>query len=423
MAKAAPPLIETALRSDELNKCVTCGLCQAVCPTFLYSGSEGLTARGKIVMMRAMLDGALALSPSLAALFDDCLTCYACQSVCPSGVQTERLWTAARQDLADCYSTSQLKRWGLKWTIGKPWVFRLLVRLGGLFGFAPDDPQGVDLDALLPLPFRGAPALRKLREEYPPVGESRGSVGMLLGCSVNLYEPHVAEGAIKLLTAAGYRVLIPKNQVCCGAPAINNSAWTTARKLALRTARLFNGLNVEVVTSCDATCAGAMINDYRELFLGEKIELAEVERLAAKTRQLGQVLQTAVDSGWLRFDTCDAKVTVHDSCHSTHYRQGKVNWRKVIQRVPGVVIVEMADAGHCCGFGGSYSFTHRRDSMAISEVKLRHAIATGAQEILVGSPGCALRLLSTQREVQANAIKIRHAVNFLADRLANSIIY
>jgi len=410
------PLLEIAAREEELYKCVNCGLCQSVCPTYLVTGHEGKTARGKILLMRGLLEDLLEPSVSISNIFDDCLTCYACQTVCPAGVKTERLWTSARQDLASSSLTTWIKRIGLRLTIGKPWIFNKLAHLAGLsFGFNRDNHRGAVLKGRLLFPFSGAPYLRSLKEEYEPVEEVSGSVGLLLGCSSNLFTPWVVDAAIKLLNAAGWRVIIPHDQVCCGAPAINNGDWKTAKRLAKENIQLFNDLEADYITSCDATCAGAFIKDYLEIFANDEEFLKEAKRLSSKTLQLGQLLDIALDANRLRFNPIKTSITIHDSCHSTHLTGGP-GWRKLLQTIEGISIIEMNDSDHCCGFGGSYTFFHPNTAAKIAEQKLLNARETDVKQVLVGSPGCMIRLQSPGVNPQNNQdIEIRHVAELLAE--------
>ncbi|MCF7809849.1 (Fe-S)-binding protein [bacterium] len=410
-------LNEISLRTDELDKCVNCGLCLSVCPTYLVKGNEGLTARGKIVLLKALIDESIEVSPGIADLFDDCLTCYACQTVCPAGVKTQRLWTTARQDMSGLTSAGKLKHAGLYWTINKPKLFELEVKLAGLLsGFDKDDHRQAKLGKQsLPI-FKGAPYIRHLDGEYPVVNEV-GSVGLLLGCSVNLSTPWVADAVIKLLNAAGWRVVIPKEQVCCGAPAINNASWDIARKLAVHNIELFNKLNVDKVISPDGTCSSAFSHDYLELFQSDRELQSEAEKLAEITTDLGHLLAEALDDGRLKLGKYKKAITLHDSCHIIHVGRGS-RWRDLLNAVDGLEIRELPYSDHCCGFGGSYAFFHNDTSYKIAERKINQAIETGAEEILVGSPGCALRLQSVVNNTNSGII-VRHTAELLAEIVVN----
>lgn len=412
--KTKPGLDEIRIRSDELDKCVNCGLCQSVCPTYLTSGNEGLTARGKIEILKSILNGSLEPSGSIARLFDDCLTCYACQSVCPAGVKTERLWTPARQELTPLYGYGILKRLGLKWTIGSPALFNLLVKVTGILtGYNRGDEDGAKLSGKSFPIFSGAPYLSKLEREYPATGKEIGSIGLLLGCTCNLSTPWIADAVIKVLTNAGYRVIIPVEQVCCGAPAINNGSWEVAKKLAERNLEVFNSLGVDYITSPDGTCAGTFRHDYRLLFEREGNNQSEIEELSKKTIDLSVLLYNALSAGSLRIEgSVKSKVTLHDSCHVTHSGTGN-RWRELLSVVEGLDLIEMKRSEHCCGFGGSYAYSHPRESLRIAERKLRDAFQTGASQVLVGSPGCLLRLKSLLSDEQTGELRVRHAVEVI----------
>lgn len=387
-------LIELEARREELTKCVNCGLCQAVCPTYLTDGYEGLTARGKIEIIRGMLASELTPSPQIADLADDCLSCYACKTVCPAGVDTARLWTAMRQDLGKLATTRGNKSRALKYSIGSPALMAAGARrIGRLYGFQREHPQAARLGKFgLPV-FNGAPYIDNLQEVYSPVGEPVGRVGLLIGCSGNLTTPWAVDAAITLLRGAGWEVIVPKEQGCCGAPAINNGQWKLARKLAAKTVSIFDSLGVHVVTSPDATCAASMGHDYDNLFLTSSNPPDGLNRFKGKVRPLDELVGDALDKGRYKFHPLKVDVTMHDSCHAVHFGAGK-RWRELLKAIPGLNLVEMKESALCCGFGGSYSVMHRRTSDRIAERKMDHARTTGADILLVTSPGCQIRMQS-----------------------------
>ena len=406
-------LAEIAARAAELDKCVNCGLCQSVCPTYLQGGHEGLTARGKILLMKGMLAGEVAPSGSIADLFDDCLTCYACQTVCPAGVRTEKLWTAARQDLTPLSPTGRKKRRGLYWTIGKPALFRLETRLAAMLWGRGGNQLITSETSERRLISKQAPYLRLLANEYPATTSEIGSVGLLVGCSSNLVTTWVADAVIKLLTKAGYRVVVPKEQVCCGAPAINNGDWRMARYLAARNITLFTEVGVDFVTSPDGTCASAMRQDYLELFCEDDKQRSAAEELANKVADISSLAARAPDLGVLNLKRTGTSVTVHDSCHITHI--GGNRWRDLLKQVPGLEVREMAESTHCCGFGGSYSVFHPESSQAIARRKIERALRTGASQMLVGSPGCLIHIQRSLKPDEQRHLKVKHFAEFLAE--------
>lgn len=405
-------LLEIAARAEELDKCVNCGLCQAVCPTFLIERHEGRTARGKIALLKKLLEEQIEPSPSIADLADDCLTCYACQTVCPAGVKTERLWTAMREDLNVLSTTTKKKSLALRWTVGNPAVFRRVVRrLSNVEGFDRNRPSLARLSRYgLPI-FKGAPYLDKVKEIYPAIGKEIGRVGLLIGCSGNLTAPWAVDSTITLLRQCGWTVVIPKDQGCCGAPAINNGQWKLAKRLARHNLAIFDNLDIQAVTSPDATCIAAMSHDYLNLFLGEETGEFSVERIAGKAIELSHLAAKALEEERIHFNPFKAVVTIHDSCHSTHVGKS-ARWRELLKAIPGLEIREMAESSLCCGFGGSFSVLHRETADKIADRKMNNAISTGAEIVIVGSPACQIRLQTNNSG--ENQPQVRMAVELIA---------
>ncbi len=412
-------LPEISLRTEELDKCVNCALCQSVCPTYLNEGFEGLTARGKIALMKSMLDGDLKPSASIARLADNCLTCYACKTVCPAGVRTERLWTAMRQDLAPTSLRTYAKRLVLRASIGSPKLFNFTVKtIGNLFGYDYQENDSHPCVSTIPI-INGAPYLNQLAETYEPDGTLVGTVGLLIGCSCNLSTPWVVDAALKLLTSSGWRVLIPKKQVCCGAPAINNGDWKLARKLARKNIKVFLDTDVDFIVSTDATCSVAFAHDYTELFLSDATMTLTVKRFTNKVWELGKLLANSVESGRLRFKDANESITLQDSCHALH-STGRNYWRSVLNAIPNLNLIEMRNSEHCCGFGGSYSLTHKNSALKISENKLDATIETGADKLLVCSPGCQIKLEHAARKTGRCDLPIEHVTTFLSNLIVNN---
>ncbi len=410
--KRTPQLNNIVKRVDELTKCVNCGLCQAVCPTYILEGYEGRTARGKIELLKRLLNSDLEPTTEIADIFDDCLTCYACQSVCPAGVKTERLWISAREDLAKLSSTHKKKLRAIKWTFRKPVLFNFgLKTYGLLFGFNREKPTKVEVGHYgLPV-FRGAPYLKRLPEVVEPVSSKVvNTVGLLIGCSGNISAPWAVDAAIKLLTSAGCEVIIPKTQGCCGAPAINNGCWSEAKLMAIKTMELFDNLKVDFITSPDATCTSALQNDYGEIFQDEEEVFKRWKSFRSKVKQLSVVLEGFIRDKRLIFKNDNHKITLHNSCHNTHIGE-RSRWREILSMISKIKILEMPNADLCCGFGGSYSIFHPRSSSSIARKKIDAALETGADILLVGSPGCQVRLIS----VANNEIQVKLALELLAD--------
>ncbi len=408
-------LPEISFRSDELDKCVNCGLCQSVCPTYLTSGNEGKTARGKIIIMKEMLEGNLKPSTSVLDMFNDCLSCYACQTVCPAGVKTDKLWTAARQDITANAKSSLVIKYAIRMVLGKQFIFNLLTRITGiLFGYDRSDHRAADISDKYVFPFRGAPYLRSVKGEYKPNNKSKGRVGILIGCTCNTITPWIMDAAIKLLVKGNWEVIVSKTQVCCGAPAINNGEWSTARKLAKKNINAFLDLNVDYITSPDATCLSVFGKEYKEIFSSDSEMMEKVNKLSDLVVHPHVLIQNSLSDGNLAFGSLSSSVTIHDSCHETHVHP-KADWRNILQHVDQLSIIEMKNSDHCCGFGGSYSFRFPEEASKITQQKLTNIRKTGVRQVLVGSPGCLIKIQSSVKLDSDQDVEVRHVTEFLAE--------
>jgi len=408
-------LPEISARTEELDKCVNCGLCQSVCPTYLTSGNEGKTARGKITVMKEMIDGNIEPSSSILDMFNDCLSCYACQTICPAGVKTERLWTAARQDISSQVKSPLLIKYAIRIVLGNRFLLNFLTRiLGVMFGFDRSDHRAADISDKFLFPFRGAPYLRSVNGVFKAKGDRRGKVGVLIGCTCNTFTPWVLDAQIKLLVAVGWDVILSKSQVCCGAPAINNGEWSTAKKLAIKNISIFLDLGVDYITSPDATCVSVLANDYKELFLSDEMMLPKVQELSKLIVNPDELIRASLEDGQLSFGNTPFAVTIHDSCHETHL-EPKSNWRDILYRIAELKIVEMKNSDHCCGFGGSFAFRFPKEADKITQQKLENSRKTGVRQILVGSPGCLIKIQSSVKLDSEQDIEVRHVTELLAD--------
>ncbi|RJP75061.1 MAG: (Fe-S)-binding protein [Candidatus Zixiibacteriota bacterium] len=375
----------------EIDKCTSCGLCKVVCPVFDLSHREAESPRGKINLLRALLEEKLDPAEGSVDVFNRCLLCYACQDACPAGVLTERVWIAAREILADEVGRPFAKSMLLRRVLPQPRLVSLAVSLGRR---APGSDQVVRLRGMT-LPRPASNRLdRLLPEVLEPEGRLAGTVALFPGCLISEVFPHLGLRAAQLLAALGYRVVTPRDRVCCGAPAFNNGDLGTGRRLAEKNLELFNQLDVECVLSPDATCGGAFTHEYDMLFPAGSQWRSAYQLFRDRVLDFGEFLEKALDGQVdLRFQPLPYRLTVHDSCHLNHLQHKAQVPRRLVQRIPGLQISENSESDLCCGFGGSYSVMFPNESRAISRRKL-DALRQAAGMVMVGSPGCLWKLRS-----------------------------
>ncbi len=403
---------------DGIRACVHCGICLPQCPTYRVLGEEMDSPRGRVYLIRAAAEGRLALTPTFVRHLDLCLGCRACETACPSGVPFGQLLEATRgqierrapRPLAERLLSGLLlsvfphpKRLSL--ILGAARVYqrsglRRLVRASRVL--APLRRLRA-MEALLPASSPGA--ARPLPEVLPARGQKRGTVGLLLGCVQRLLFPQVNAETARLLTWAGYEVLIPRDQGCCGALHRHAGRIDEARALAGRLLGRF-GRTVDWVVTNAAGCGSAM----REY--GHWLRDRDAEAFSLKVRDVSEMLADAD----LPLQRLDLTVTYHDPCHLVHGQKVRLEPRRLLARIPGVVLLELADSDLCCGSAGVYNLLEPAMADRLLELKVQRVAATGARVLATGNPGCLLQIGRGCRE-RGIAIEVLHPVELLGRAL------
>ena len=236
-------------------------------------------------------------------------------------------------------------------------------------------------------------------------------VGLLVTCLVDLMRPRIGFAALKLLESAGFEVVVPSTQTCCGQPGWNSGDRASARALAEKLIEEFEGC--DYLVSPSGSCAGMVKTHYRDLFPGEGAWLERAERLAARAHELTEFLveiaQLATPPG--KFT---GTVTYHDSCSGLRELGVKRQPRQLLARLPGVSLKEMQDCEVCCGFGGAFSVKFGAVSAAMADAKCEHVVATGADAVVLGDLGCMLNIEGRLRRRGDHSTRVLHIAEVLA---------
>ncbi|MBZ0263599.1 (Fe-S)-binding protein [bacterium] len=399
----------------ELDKCFTCGICHAVCPTYQLSRKERLSPRGRIVLLRRLLDGSIDSQDISGDAFDYCTLCYACQTACPAGVKTDLLFIAARKTIADSNGISGIKR-RIFDTLENQKKTNSSVRLGSiaqktLGNGVLQKLTKADIPTLRPRPF-----LQELQAEVQADGEKKCRVAFFLGCVSNYVDEKAATTSIEVLKRLGAEVVIPKAQVCCGAPAFNNGDFETARKLAIKNLHLLDDANVDYIVSPDATCGGAFSHEI-PLLMEENDEYAQLAyRIKQKVIDWSSLVLEKLNPIFPDKSSGPVDISIHDSCHLTHAQGVHNKVRELLKLLPDVNIVEMNESTICCGFGGSFSSLYPEDAHKWTMRKLNNMVATGVTTVIIGSPGCIVQVKSTMEKDGKYSLQLKHPAEFIAER-------
>ena len=386
--------IGDAPSTADLNACVACGLCLPHCPTYRLTGEESASPRGRITAMRAVHEGRAATDETFARFMDLCLVCRACEDVCPSHVPFGRMMEAARAQIEPSRSRRvRFVRWlGLDVVLPSRRLTSIAAFLAPLA--RPLLPSRIR--ALVPSGRAGRGRLPEITE---PVGEARGTVGLLAGCVQDRWFRKVNLATIRVLARNGWRVLVPPDQTCCGALAAHNGHLRTARKLARRNASVFASIDHIVV---NAAGCGAHMQAYDDLVEGTALPVRDVMEFLHETGVRDH-------AGSLPELT---RVAYHDACHALRAQGIHDQPRELLGAIGNLELVEIANGDRCCGAAGIYNVTEPEMSDRLMREKAEAVAFTGTSVVVSGNPGCTMQLIAGLRELGAD-VRVVHPIELL----------
>ncbi len=403
---------------NALWRCNKCGACTAVCPLYQETVNEGMAARGKLALLEAVVDGALAPSQALRQKIEDCLLCGACAQNCPSLVPTTDLFLEARGELARIFGVPLPVRLFLfalaspaLMGMGMPAV-RLLQR-ADLSRLAASRAAAL-LPEAIRAALRSAPPVsgRPYRTRPLPCrndGEgSRETVAYFAGCFMNWGYAEAAEATRLALTLGGYRVESPP-VLCCGLPHRVYGDVEAARRLARKNIEMLEKY-AAIVTDC-ASC-GAALKEYRELLAEDPAFRERADAISARVADVSEFLMKGPLAG--ARGAVPLRVTYHEPCHLGRSQGVKTQPRELLNSIPGLEYVEMKGADVCCGGAGSFCVTHPDLSEKVGAAKVENILATRADVVASGCPSCISQLRAMLHE-RKSSIRVCHPIELLAE--------
>lgn len=401
----------SSLDLDALRTCVHCGICLPQCPTYRVLGEEMDSPRGRVYLMRALAEGRIGLTATFVRHMDLCLGCRACESACPAGVPFGALLESTR---ALVEARGPARRRGAASRLAerlfpRPRALGVLFRALRLYQrsgvarlvrpvLARLAPGLAAMEALLP----EVPPPERLPEVVPARGQPRGRLGLLTGCVQRHLSPDVNRDTARLLSQAGWEVVVPRRQGCCGALDLHAGRLALFRTRARALAAAFPAdLDLLVVNS--AGCGSAM-KEYAHW-----VDDEAARALAGRVRDVSQVLVEAD----LALGPLPLAVTYHDPCHLAHAQRIRQEPRALLARIPGLRLVPLADGDLCCGSAGVYNLLEPEVADRLLDMKIARIVETGAQVVATGNPGCLLQIARGLR-ARGLGIEVAHPVSLLA---------
>ena len=392
--------------------CVHCGFCLSACPTYRELGQEMDTPRGRIVLMKEVLEGTLPLAAAQPHV-DRCLGCLACEPACPSGVPYRDLispFRALMQSSMPRSAGEKLRRFVAAQTIPFPGRFRLAAQLGR-FGKMLRPLVPAALHPMLDLVPNELPPAHPLQAVTPARGERRARVALLAGCAQQVLDPDINKATIQVLARNGVEVVVPAGQGCCGGLAWHTGDLRAAQAFARRNLDAFPS-DVDAILTNAAGCGSAM-HEYHLVLHGT----ADEARARAFGKRVMDVSVFLRRLGWRERPTGrgrSLKVAYHDACHLANAQGIRREPRDLLREIPGVELCELADTDICCGSAGTYNLDQPDIAASLGEKKARAVLATGAEIVASGNIGC-LTQLRVHLAKLGSSIQVRHTMQVLRD--------
>jgi glycolate oxidase iron-sulfur subunit len=392
-----------------LRKCVHCGFCTATCPTYVLLGDELDSPRGRIYLIKNMLESGEPATEKTVKHLDRCLSCLSCMTTCPSGVHYMHLIDEARAHVEETYTRplpERLLRNVLAYTMPRPFLFRLSLiaaklgaplapvaksfgmnRVAALLGLVPK---------VMPSPERfGAPGT------YPATGKKRGRVALLMGCVQSVLDPGINAATLRLLNRLGYEVVVSGEEACCGSLTHHMGKEADALGRAKRSVDQWTKADVDAVIITASGC-GTTIKDYGHMLRLDPEYAEKAKAISAKARDiteflLGENLPEAQNG---------LRLAYHSACSMQHGQKLKTEPQKLLRRA-GFEVIEVPEGHLCCGSAGTYNILQPEIASKLRDRKVANIESLAPQAIATGNIGCITQIGT------GTAIPILHTIELL----------
>jgi len=378
-----------------LRSCVHCGMCTATCPTFVELGDELDSPRGRIYLIKDMLENGRPATELEARHVDRCLSCLSCMTTCPAGVNYMHLVDHARRHIEETYDRplpERLLRRMLAMILPYPARFRPAMRLAGLVrgltGLIPGQSMTAKrLRAMLKLAPKTLPPAQPLGTLYPAQGARRGRVALLAGCAQQVLDPEINTATIRLLTRMGVEVVVPPSTGCCGALTHHMGLHDPAMAAARANILAWDAAGLDAVVVNTSGC-GTTVKDYGFMFR-EAPEAAAAARVSAMAMDISEALD--------KFGYAPSRpapgitVTYHSACSLQHGQKITALPKQLLQKA-GFTVKEPLEGHLCCGSAGTYNIMQPDIAERLRARKLANINRTGASVLVAGNIGCLTQL-------------------------------
>jgi len=417
---------------DQLTGCMHCGLCQAVCPVYGVTSKEADVSRGKIVLLENLAYEILKDVDGVGERLDRCLLCGACQTNCPSGVNTIDIFLHARQLVAAYKGLSKIKKIVFRFILPHPKLMSFFVAFASpfqrLFMRTANKNMGTfEVPVLRPFvgkrhfqPLEGKSFSAKFGNINTQSGSSNIKVAFFPGCVPDKLFVRVPKATMKVFDKHEVGVFMPKNLVCCGIPNLASGDHISFKRLVKTNLNLLKQSEFDYLISPCATCASNIKENwlrFKKYFTQD--EQQQIEELHAKTMDITEFLTDVLKIDFKLSPQKNGnirKVTYHDSCHLKKTLGVFAQPRKILKNISGLEFVEMPEADRCCGSGGSFTLTQHDLANKIGQRKRNNIVSVNPDIVATACPACMLQLMDMLSQNGDN-VEVKHVIELYADSL------
>ncbi|MEM1167944.1 MAG: (Fe-S)-binding protein [Cyanobacteria bacterium P01_H01_bin.35] len=415
-------------KQELIDACVHCGFCLSTCPSYRVIGKEMDSPRGRIYAMDAINKGEVALNQTTSEHFDTCLGCLACVTTCPSGVKYDKLIAATRPQVERNIPRSlpdklirnlifnlfpypnRLRPLLIPLLVYQKLGFTKLIRATKLL--EKISPRLAAMESILP-----EITVDAFQDNYPTIipaqGEKRYRVGLILGCVQKIFFSPVNMATIRVLTANGCEVVIPKSQGCCAALPEHQGQTEQAHTLAKQMIDSFANTGVDAVIINAAGC-GHTLKEYGNILQDDFEYYDKAKEFSKKVKDVQEFLANVGLTSQLSplIEDEELNIVYQDACHLLHGQKISLEPRKLLQQIPGVKLREPIDAALCCGSAGIYNMLQPEVAEELGQQKVENLLNTGAELIASANPGCSLQI-KKHLELQGKKMTLMHPIQLL----------
>lgn len=407
---------------DEISRCNRCGFCQVACPVFRSTGNESGVARGRLALLRAMIEGRLDWTPDIEEALYDCLLCGACTSNCFPAIPTSDLVIRARSEYLERVGRKSAHRMLFDHLLPYPHRLHMAARavalgektgatflahsLGLLKVFGRDIARTSEIIGPFPWqPFRS----RVKPGTYTGTGKSL-RLGYFVGCGMDIINHYAAKATFRLLRKAAKTVVVLDN-CCCGLPAWSYGDLQSAQKLAEKNLRIPSWDECDMIVTDCSSCA-SHLKRMPEIFEKNDERYIKAKNMASRVQDFVEFM--ANEKPLTRHLSAKIAVTYHDPCHASRGQSLIGQPREILKKNPGVEFREMEEADWCCGGAGAYAFSHFDLAQNVLSRKIDNIRKTEANLVVTSCPACIMHLNFGLRKHGMN-MKVCHISEIMDD--------